>query len=36
MSDDIVKTLLDTLSDEQKYQLGQSLLKTNQQKETTI
>ena len=36
MSDDIVKTLLDTLSDEQKSQLVQSLLKTNEQKETTI
>jgi len=36
MSDDIVKTLLDSLTDEQKAQLVQGLLKSNENTETPV
>lgn len=36
MSDDIVKTLLDSLTDEQKAQLVQGLLKSNENTETPM
>ena len=36
MSDDIVKTLLESLTDEQKSQLVQGLLQSSENKETSV